>query len=131
MEEKMQHRLIIEKFGKIERAEIQVLPLTLFVGDNNSGKSYLLSLLWAIYSAQEDSAIFQNFAQIQIRKKQEVYDQLCKFVLEADKNVKQEIELSSQIFVDFLNEVLEENKDRFVVSIFNSDQVTIRKLAGG
>lgn len=41
----MQRRFIIEKFGKIERAEIQVSPLTLFVGDNNSGKSYLLSLL--------------------------------------------------------------------------------------
>lgn len=125
----MQHRLIIEKFGKIERAEIQVLPLTLFVGDNNSGKSYLLSLLWGIYSAEETSVIFQNFAQLQTKKKQEVYDQLCKFVLEADKNPEQEIELSSQIFVDILNEVLEENKDRFVASIFNSDQVTIGKLA--
>lgn len=129
MEEKMQRRFIIEKFGKIERAEIQVSPLTLFVGDNNSGKSYLLSLLWAIYSAEDTSAIFHNFAQLQIKKKQEVYDQLCKFVLEADKNPEQEIELSSQIFVDILNEILEENKDRFVASIFNSDQVTIKKLA--
>lgn len=49
----MQHRLIIEKFGKIERAEIQVSPLTLLVGDNNSGKSYLLSLLWGIYAAED------------------------------------------------------------------------------
>lgn len=77
----MQRRFIIEKFGKIERAEIQVSPLTLFVGDNNSGKSYLLSLLWAIYSAEDTSAIFHNFTQLQIKKKQEVYDQLCKFVL--------------------------------------------------
>jgi len=125
----MQRRFIIEKFGKIERAEIQVSPLTLFVGDNNSGKSYLLSLLWAIYSAEDTSAIFHNFTQLQIKKKQEVYDQLCKFVLEADKNPEQEIELSSQIFVDILNEILEENKDRFVASIFNSDQVIIKKLA--
>ena len=43
-------KLIVEKFGKIERAEIELAPMTLLVGDNNSGKSYLLSLLWAIYA---------------------------------------------------------------------------------
>ena len=35
-------KLIVEDFGKIKSAEIEVAPLTLFVGDNNSGKSYLL-----------------------------------------------------------------------------------------
>ncbi len=40
--------LKVSGYGKIESAEIQVAPLTLFVGDNNSGKSYLLSLLWGI-----------------------------------------------------------------------------------
>ena len=43
----MAYKLIVENYGKIERAEIEVTPLTLFVGDNNSGKSYLLSLIWA------------------------------------------------------------------------------------
>ncbi len=124
----MQHRLRIEKFGKIGRAEIQVSPLTLFVGDNNSGKSYLLSLLWGLYSAEDPSALFQNFAQLQMERKQEVYEMLSKFVLEADKKLKQEIELPSQIFVEILNEVLEENKDRFVAGIFNSGQVTVGKL---
>ena len=124
----MQHRLRIEKFGKIGRAEIQVSPLTLFVGDNNSGKSYLLSLLWGLYSAEDPSALFQNFAQLQMERKQEVYEMLSKFVLEADKKLKQEIELPSQIFVEILNEVLEENKDRFVAGIFNSGQVTVEKL---
>ncbi len=38
----MKRKLIIEDFGKIKKAEIDISPLTLFVGDNNSGKSYLL-----------------------------------------------------------------------------------------
>ena len=41
-------KLIVEDFGKIKSAEVEVAPLTLFVGDNNSGKSYLLSLIWGI-----------------------------------------------------------------------------------
>lgn len=36
------------EYGKIESAEIEMAPLTLFVGDNNSGKSYLMSMLWGI-----------------------------------------------------------------------------------
>lgn len=38
--------LNVEDFGKIEKASVRIAPLICFVGDNNSGKSYLLSLLW-------------------------------------------------------------------------------------
>ncbi|MED4870069.1 AAA family ATPase [Geobacillus stearothermophilus] len=38
--------LKVERFGKIKQGEIDIAPLMLFVGDNNSGKSYLMSLLW-------------------------------------------------------------------------------------
>lgn len=41
-------KMTVEQFGKIRKAEIELAPLTLFVGDNNSGKSYLLSLSWAM-----------------------------------------------------------------------------------
>ena len=40
--------LHIENFAKIELADIRITPLMCFVGDNNSGKSYLMSLLWGI-----------------------------------------------------------------------------------
>lgn len=41
-------KLKVSEYGKIECAEIEMAPLTLFVGDNNSGKSYLMFLLWGI-----------------------------------------------------------------------------------
>lgn len=41
-------KLLVKDYGKIKSAEIEMAPLTLFVGDNNSGKSFLLSLLWGI-----------------------------------------------------------------------------------
>ena len=56
----MEHTLIIEEFGKIKKAQVEISPLTLFVGDNNSGKSYLLSLIWGIYSADASSVIFHG-----------------------------------------------------------------------
>lgn len=47
----MWYQLIVDHYGKIEHAKVTVAPLTLFVGDNNSGKSYLLSLIWALNGA--------------------------------------------------------------------------------
>lgn len=45
----MEYRKIyIENFGKIKSAEVEIAPFMLFVGDNNSGKSYLTSLIWGL-----------------------------------------------------------------------------------
>ncbi|MDE7184408.1 MAG: ATP-binding protein, partial [Lachnospiraceae bacterium] len=38
----------VENFGKIKSAEIETAPLTLFVGDNNSGKSYMMTLMYGL-----------------------------------------------------------------------------------
>ncbi|MCB9552837.1 MAG: hypothetical protein H6705_13325 [Myxococcales bacterium] len=38
--------LKVEDFGRIAAAEVTVKPLTVLVGRNNSGKSYLASLIW-------------------------------------------------------------------------------------
>jgi hypothetical protein len=42
--------LTVEGLGRIERAKVDLRPLMLFVGENNSGKSYLASLLWGLFS---------------------------------------------------------------------------------
>jgi energy-coupling factor transporter ATP-binding protein EcfA2 len=41
-------RLTVEGFGRIERADVEIRPLTLLIGENNSGKSYLATLLWGL-----------------------------------------------------------------------------------
>ena len=38
--------LHVENLAKIESADVTIAPLMCFVGDNNSGKSYLMSILW-------------------------------------------------------------------------------------
>ena len=40
--------LNIKGFGKIRAASVEIAPLVLFVGENNAGKSYLVSLLWGL-----------------------------------------------------------------------------------
>ena len=40
--------LHVENFARIKKADIEISPLMCFIGDNNSGKSYIMSLLWGI-----------------------------------------------------------------------------------
>jgi hypothetical protein len=40
--------LCVNDFGPIKRAEIKLAPLVLLVGKNNTGKSYIASMLWAM-----------------------------------------------------------------------------------
>lgn len=50
----MDWKIKVEDFGRIESGEVDVRRLTVLVGRNNSGKSYLASLIWAIESGGLD-----------------------------------------------------------------------------
>ena len=39
----------VKNFGPIEKAEIDLRPLTIFVGESNTGKTYLATLIYALY----------------------------------------------------------------------------------
>ena len=39
-----------QNFGPIEEAEIELRPLTVFVGESNTGKTYLAALIYALYN---------------------------------------------------------------------------------
>ncbi len=47
-------RFIVENFGPIVKADIDIKPLTLFIGSNASGKSYLLYLIWTLLNAEPE-----------------------------------------------------------------------------
>ena len=48
--------LAVENFGPIEKANIDLRPLTVFVGESNTGKTYLAALIYALHPAFEGSA---------------------------------------------------------------------------
>ncbi len=45
----MDIHISVENFGPIEKAEIDLRPLTVFVGEGNTGKTYLAVLIYALY----------------------------------------------------------------------------------
>ncbi len=41
-------QIAVENFGPVEKAEIDLRPLTVFVGESNTGKTYLSALIYAL-----------------------------------------------------------------------------------
>ncbi len=48
----------VQNFGPIEAAEIDLRPLTVFVGESNTGKTYLAALIYALHQH------FEGFSQL-------------------------------------------------------------------
>lgn len=117
-------KLFVENYGKIESAEIECAPLTLIVGDNNCGKSYLMSLLWGI----------KNYGATRLFDNRDIWEEECAKSLlrwlddiilntgdgqETDTKIGgRSIELE-QLINDFLNC----NKDVLLSWMFNSNTV--------
>lgn len=58
-------KLTLEDFGRIARAEVEVKRFTVLVGPNNTGKSYLASLIWGVEGGglepQTDGSVAEVF----------------------------------------------------------------------
>ena len=112
-------RLVLEKFGKIEKADIEISPFTLFIGDNNSGKSYLMSMIYGIMQIKLDINDYS------INRESESYKKIIKWLQSIEKGEKTfEIgieEREFELLINIFNEILMTNKKTFINSIFNTE----------
>lgn len=53
-------KFTVENLGKVGKAEIDLKPLTIFIGKNGSGKTYVASVLWAFISYIQDKRNFKS-----------------------------------------------------------------------
>lgn len=119
----MDYTIYVEGFGKIKKADIKVSPLTLFVGDNNSGKSYMLSLVWAFHSPEMQSILLRGADEI------EAFIKIVDDIDRALQSNAEQLVIAGNIVAEIFNILLEKNKDEFVKTIFNSEKVFIQKLS--
>lgn len=118
----------VTNFGKIEKADIQVAPFILFLGDNNSGKSYMMTL---IYGLLKSRFFFDGF---RFYTESDAYQKCCEILQNIIKNRRSgkknrytlsDIEIKA--FEDLLNLILEKEKVSFLERVFNK-KIEIGKL---
>lgn len=108
--------LFVKNFGKIKSADIELSPFIIFIGDNNSGKSYLMSLLWGVIN--KFYYILKNYNDVNSK-----YYNACKTwfnSLNDKKNIIIDYN-AAEMFVNWLSEVLYNNRQKLVHYIFNKD----------
>ncbi|MFR0736192.1 MAG: AAA family ATPase [Oscillospiraceae bacterium] len=109
----------VRNFGKISSANIDVSNFSIFVGENNSGKSYLMQLIYGvIFSFSNDKKFteaLQDFEEINISENPISIDSSDKGFL-----------LSLQ---DCINMFLYNNKDRIIKEIFHTKKLKIEELS--
>lgn len=115
--------LHVEHFGRIRQADIKVAPMMLFVGPNNTGKSYMVSLLWRMLDIRGivplEPPRSGSYAEC---------DDMLRDLL-SEKRDALRPEFAKSLF-NWLNEWMTADgfKQRIARDIFNSDQVTLGAL---
>lgn len=112
----------VTDFGKIKKADVQVAPLTLFLGDNNSGKSYVMTLIYGLLNARF------YFDEYEFGEETEAYKECCRILdkmlnpVDIMENTEYALDAQEQqSFQLLLNEVLKRNKVKFLKNLFNRE----------
>lgn len=106
----------VRNFGKIESADIDMSNFTIFVGENNSGKTYLMQLIYGVIDFLinfKDSFI----SDVDIWKTDSDFS-----TIEADD------EEFLTTFQDCVNKFLDDNKEKIIEKIFHTKNITIESL---
>ncbi|WP_028328840.1 AAA family ATPase [Brachyspira alvinipulli] len=121
--------LYVKNFAKIKEAEVELAPFTLFVGDNNSGKSYLMTLIYGLiqYTNKVIDIIFKDEKTLEeleeYKKTKDIIDNYIE-TLDFDKSENMSIE-EIKNFIDLFNALLNKYSNNVVNYIFNSSNEII------
>lgn len=129
--------ITVEGLGKIKKAEIQVKPLMVFVGPNNSGKTYLMTLLYGLTNVSFTHDVNNNF-YIELEKNNINYVNLNNHIqrlisLFAENQYNSFVfdikKISCSLIESLINDSLKRKKDEFVKYVFNSGEIKIDRLS--
>jgi len=109
-----------ENFGRIKEGEIEIAPLVVIVGDNNSGKSYVMSLLWGLLT--EGRKLFPK--DVPTSKNYKAVDLFLNEVIGENRKLTKE---EMTLFIDWFNDLLQNQKQELTQRIFRK-KITVSAL---
>ena len=99
-------KLNVENFGKIKSASVNLDGYSIFVGDNNSGKTYLMQLIYGVFDA------VRNMFEI---------DMIPSFHIPTNENPMEINSDNVQDVLNLINAWLDRKKNKIVKATFNFD----------
>jgi predicted ATPase len=135
---KQQWTLHVRDFGPIQSADIDIHPFMMFVGPNNSGKSYLNTLIWGLLTQGQmlfEDSTSENPAYKAcdnwLRQEEKKAIEYAKKGGENDSviylsNIGED---ETTLFIDWFNELLHMRKKEFLRALFNNDVIDAGQLS--
>ena len=116
--------LYVKNFAKIKEAEIELAPFTLFVGDNNSGKTYLSTLVYALikYTSKTIYDIFEYTDEIKNSEEYKKVINLINNIIEKNEKVSLTFENKEDV-IKLFNYLLNRYSNKLINYIFNSSDI--------
>lgn len=114
--------IAVERFGRVQAAEIQLAPMTILVGRNNTGKSYIASLLWAIRSSRWG-------IRPSNRERLPAPEWFREYVESAHATAAAPLEVSAARVMPYVNEWLARNTDALAADLLSLENASIGKLS--
>lgn len=111
--------LHVENFARIGEADIEISPLMCFIGDNNSGKSYMMSLLWGILA--NGYMIYYDLQNPDGHFATETYNRCNDWF---SSNIGKTATITDDVekmYIDWFNELLGKYKKKILNNVFNFD----------
>lgn len=145
--EKLELRVKIENFGPISSGEVKLKPLTLFIGPNNSGKSYTAMLIRSILRTYDSRLLIgmplptktlskdKNFLHTILAMKlaselKNAFEEISKFLKAQINRLKkeEEIEIPQRITKKISGIICKKLKERLSNEISNSFACPLKEL---
>ncbi len=119
--------LHVENFAKIKSADIEIAPFVGIVGENNTGKSYLMSLLWGLMTFPAIPFDIEMDTSCEPYRK-------CKNIVESHHEASFILsEEEKRVFIEYFNACLRINKSEILQTAFNykvkADAIEIREYS--
>ena len=121
---KQQWTLRFKKLGLIEEGAVRIAPLMIFTGDNNTGKSYVMTLLWGVI------ALGRGLFPTAIPES-ESYRQCEKWLgsfLQEGEDEKTLLPEDEEVFVRWFGDVLNQRRKTLCDELFGENAVRLREL---
>lgn len=120
-------RFLIENFGPVKEADVLVKPLTIFIGPNAAGKSYIAYLLWCLLSTEPDfDVLFQRLPKKDLSA-EKLGEAAKKYLLELFEDPKPlylnlEDHLKDTFMVDDIKLLIKTGTEGFKFKIYNDNE---------
>lgn len=89
----------VKEFGRIESARVEMAPLVVLLGKNNTGKSYLATLLWSILN-------FNDFYEPQHLSNDDFPEWFKNFVAQKPAEFSGSFTIKKKDFETFINDCI-------------------------